>query len=216
MLSQIRGRHHVVVAYLALFLALGGSAIAAKPLIDGSDVRDESLTGADVQNNTLTGADLDEATLGQVPLAANADQLDGQDSTDFLAADAKAADADKLDGRDSTEFLRGAFGVIAADGSLLAGRGIEVTHLETNASGGPVYSIGFAEDLTQCSIQLTVVDPTKHLFYADIPDGTASGTFLMDHVYPVYEPNVDSGIMVRTRDKAGAVVTRPFQVAAIC
>lgn len=34
----------------------------------------------------------------------NADLLDGQDSTDFLASDGKAADADLFDGQDSTAF----------------------------------------------------------------------------------------------------------------
>lgn len=37
--------------------------------------------------------------------AADADTLDGLDSTDFLGATAKAADSDKLDGIDSTGFV---------------------------------------------------------------------------------------------------------------
>lgn len=104
MLSMTKGRHQLVVAYLALFVALGGSAVAAKPLIDGSDVADESLTAADIQNNSLigddvqndslTGDDVVEASLGQVPVAAvagsattagDADLLDGQNSTAFGA-----------------------------------------------------------------------------------------------------------------------------------
>lgn len=89
MLSRIRGRHHIVVAYLALFLALGGSAMAAKPLIDGSDVRDESLTSADIENSSLTGDDILETSLGKV---AAADTLDGKSSTDF-AESGQACDA---------------------------------------------------------------------------------------------------------------------------
>lgn len=102
MLSTTKGRHQLVVAYLALFVALGGSAVAAKPLIDGSDVADESLTTADVQNNSLTGDDVQsdsltgndivEASLGEVPAAATA------------ASATTASDADKLDGQDSTAF----------------------------------------------------------------------------------------------------------------
>jgi hypothetical protein len=57
--------HATVVAYLALFVALGGSAYAAAT-ITGRDVVDRSLTGADIRNGTirspdvrrLTGADL--------------------------------------------------------------------------------------------------------------------------------------------------------------
>jgi len=57
--------HTTVVAYLALFVALGGSAYAAAT-ITGRDVVDRSLTGADIRNGTvrsvdvrgITGADL--------------------------------------------------------------------------------------------------------------------------------------------------------------
>jgi hypothetical protein len=93
-----------VVAYLALFVALSGTAVAAKPLIDGTDVQDESLTGADMLNNSVGGDDVDESSLGQVA-SADADTLDGKDSTDFLGATAKAADADLLDGKNSTDFV---------------------------------------------------------------------------------------------------------------
>ncbi len=48
MFAWIRSRrlsHASVVAYLALFVALGGTAVAAK-LVTGADVQNESLTGA--------------------------------------------------------------------------------------------------------------------------------------------------------------------------
>ncbi len=86
---------HNVVAYLALFLAFSGTAIAARPL----------LTGADIQNDSLTGDDVLESSLATVPSATNADRLDGKDSTEFLGATAKAADADRLDGLDSSQLV---------------------------------------------------------------------------------------------------------------
>jgi hypothetical protein len=47
-----------VTATLALFLALGGTAVAgANGLLTGDDVRDGSLTGADIRNGTLQAAD---------------------------------------------------------------------------------------------------------------------------------------------------------------
>src|SRR4051794_28043813 len=109
---------HNVVAYLALFVALGGTAVAAKPMLTGADIQDgtinsadlrdrdsttyggPSIQGIDVEANSLTGAEIDEASLGKV---ADADLLDGKDSADFLGANAKAADSDKLDGLDSTD-----------------------------------------------------------------------------------------------------------------
>lgn len=58
------------VAYVALFFALSGTAVAAKPLITGADVQDDSLTGADVQ----------ESSLGKV---GDADTLDGRSGAAF-------------------------------------------------------------------------------------------------------------------------------------
>jgi hypothetical protein len=63
---------HNVVAYLALFVALGGTAYAAA-----------KFTGADVVDNSLTGADVLESSLGKV---GDADTLDGYDSTQFALA----------------------------------------------------------------------------------------------------------------------------------
>ena len=43
------------VAYLALFLALGGTAVAAKPLITGADIEDGSVTAADIAGANKDG-----------------------------------------------------------------------------------------------------------------------------------------------------------------
>ena len=80
--------HATVVAYLALFVALGGTAIAASQIgskdikrdavkskqIDAAAVRknelkDDAVRGEKVQDDTLTGDDLDEATLANVDAA---------------------------------------------------------------------------------------------------------------------------------------------------
>lgn len=68
------------VAYLALFIALGGTSYAAAKFT-GEDIVDESLTGVDVLNDSLTGDDILESSLGKV---GDADMLDGLDSTSFL------------------------------------------------------------------------------------------------------------------------------------
>jgi hypothetical protein len=74
MAPRLRGRrpgHATVVAYLALFVALGGSSYAAIQ-ITGRQVRDSSLTGRDVRNESLTGKDVKGLTLRDfsVPLPA--------------------------------------------------------------------------------------------------------------------------------------------------
>ena len=71
MFTRLSGHmRHNVVAYVALFFALSGTAAAA--LITGERVQDDSLTGADVL----------ESSLATVP---NADRLDGVDSSAFLS-----------------------------------------------------------------------------------------------------------------------------------
>ena len=52
-LSHVR---HNPVAYLALFVALGGTAFAARPLITGTDVQNGSLTDADIAAANKDGA----------------------------------------------------------------------------------------------------------------------------------------------------------------
>jgi hypothetical protein len=62
------------VAYLALFLALGGTSFAAGKLLTGADIKDDSLTGDDIV----------ESSLAKVPSAGNADQLAGTAASAFL------------------------------------------------------------------------------------------------------------------------------------
>lgn len=75
MLSPLRSstRHATVVAYLALFVAVGGTSYAALT-ITGKNVKDSSLSGLDIKNSTLTGADVKNRSLrardfraGQLP-----------------------------------------------------------------------------------------------------------------------------------------------------
>lgn len=119
----------MAVALTALFVALGGSAVAATQLtknsvssshikknavtgskvknssLTGADVKNSSLTGADVKNNSLTGADVDESRLGTVPSAAKATSADLAAAAGFAQTAGKAADADKLGGRALSSFV---------------------------------------------------------------------------------------------------------------
>lgn len=68
MLSKLRSyrpSHAVVVAYLALFVALGGSSYAAIT-VTGKNVKNSSLTGKDIKNNSLTGRDVKGIKSGDV------------------------------------------------------------------------------------------------------------------------------------------------------
>ncbi len=88
----------MVVACIGLAVALGGTSYAAvvlprnsvgtpqlkKNAVVAAKVKSNAITGAKVLDNSLTGGDINEATLGQVPSAADADELDGFDSLSFL------------------------------------------------------------------------------------------------------------------------------------
>ena len=72
-LRPSRPRHATVVAYLALFVALGGTSYAALT-ITGKNVKNSSLSGRDVKNSSLTAADVKNGSLlardfraGQLP-----------------------------------------------------------------------------------------------------------------------------------------------------
>ena len=63
---QVSPLHHLrrnAVAYLALFVALGGTSFAAATVITGKNVKDSSLTGADVKKGSLTGSDVKNKSL---------------------------------------------------------------------------------------------------------------------------------------------------------
>jgi hypothetical protein len=73
LLARLKARltYANVVATLALFFALGGSAYAVAT-IGSRDVKDRSLRGIDVQRNTLTGTEIKEGSLGQVKRSGTA------------------------------------------------------------------------------------------------------------------------------------------------
>jgi hypothetical protein len=108
----------LVVACLALFVALGGTVLAATK-IDGRTIKVKSLPGnrvavASLPGNRLApgtipgnrlapksikGAQIDTATLGQVPSADHATSADSARRADTATAAEHAADATKINGR---------------------------------------------------------------------------------------------------------------------
>jgi hypothetical protein len=84
-IAQLRPSPALLVALLALFIALGGSAFAVTR-INGSNIQNATISGKKlkmrtikakrVANDTLKGRQIDESTLGVVPRAASADVLE--------------------------------------------------------------------------------------------------------------------------------------------
>jgi hypothetical protein len=98
----------LVVACLALFVALGGTVLAATK-IDGRTIKVKSLPGnrvavASLPGNrlapgTIKGSQIDSTTLGQVPSADHATSADTARRADTATAADHAADATKINGR---------------------------------------------------------------------------------------------------------------------
>src|SRR5438876_6357643 len=90
MLSRLhlRVNHATVVAYLALFVALGGSGYAAVK-INGSQLKNRSVGGKKLKKDTLTGTEIKESKLGKVPSAStatNARNLGGKPASAYASS----------------------------------------------------------------------------------------------------------------------------------
>jgi hypothetical protein len=104
-----------VVATLALFIALGGTSVAASNLISGSKIKKGSIPGDRIKKHALGATQIDIAKLGTVPHAAaagTASHATAADSagsaTHATAADSAghASDADTLGGLSAAAFTR--------------------------------------------------------------------------------------------------------------
>jgi hypothetical protein len=62
----------MLLALVALFIALGGTAIAATFISSNKQVGNDTINSRNVVDNSLTGLDVSEETFGQVPSAATA------------------------------------------------------------------------------------------------------------------------------------------------
>jgi hypothetical protein len=83
MLRRFMPSPAMVVALVALFMALGGSAYALvitgasikNGSVTGKDIRNRSLSGKDIASNRVGGKAIKESSLGNVPSASLADGL---------------------------------------------------------------------------------------------------------------------------------------------
>lgn len=66
-----RSRITNVIAFLALFACLAGTATAAK-LISGKNIKNNSVAGKDIKNKSVTGKDVKNGSLGAADLSKKA------------------------------------------------------------------------------------------------------------------------------------------------
>ena len=135
-----------------------------------------------------------------VATGLNADELDGLDAAQIIAAArAKASlDADTVDGKDSTD-LQARFAQVSAGGTAGETRGLATTGGLTHVAGSGVYALLFTGDLSKCAVSATITDATG---------GEISAT-----------PIVAAGnttVTVRTSNSAGTPADRDFHAMVNC
>ena len=147
-LSRRRPSAAMVVALIALFVALGGSAYAlsitgasiVNGTVRGVDVKNYSLTGKDVKRNGIGGVTVSESRLGPVP---------------FAEALTHAA-------------------VLNSGGQLVRARGVTAADRVPGAGAGR-YAVIFNRDVRGCFYSATVGDvsssgpPTGQATVASLP-----------------------------------------------
>ncbi len=97
--NRFRPSHATIVAYIALFVALGGSVYAAtSSKINGQKIKPNSVPGNRIKPGSLTGSQINASTLGVVPKATQADKATRADS---------AGNAEQLAGAPSSAYVKG-------------------------------------------------------------------------------------------------------------
>jgi hypothetical protein len=142
-----------VIAVVALFVAIGGTAGAAtKLIITGANVKNQSLTGSDIKNHSLTGTQIKngsltgtqikndsltgkqikESSLGTVPSAANASTVGGKNAGSFAPAGKWALISGTTTGA-AVLAQSGGFGSVTRFGA-----GFYLVDVGSNVSGKPL------------------------------------------------------------------------------
>lgn len=141
--SSINYIRQNAVAFLALFVALSGTAFAAVNLprnsVGNKQLKKNAVTAKKVKRNTLTGVQINESKLGVVP---NSTRLGGLPASSYLGAGATAANADKLDGIDSAVFGT----ALTVPGSTFAPRDMASGTVKVYDSTGSIHAIGGTTD----------------------------------------------------------------------
>ena len=160
-LKRMRVSPAMVVALVALFMAMGGTAFA-QALIGGDDILDGSITGADVKNNSLNTKDVaglrgvdirngsittkdirDGSLLDEDIDSVSGTKVDGPVAEAMNAVSAaNAANADRLGDMEAGDFQTAVkWALVNADGTIAEqSGGISVT--ASTGAGGHYINIG--------------------------------------------------------------------------
>jgi hypothetical protein len=197
--ERLSSKHAVVVAYVALFVAMGGTAVAASYVVSSNsqlgpatvsgskptsgkhdNIIDGTVNGADVANNSLGGADVNEAALGTVP---NAAKLNGHNPAYYARVIPFSS--------------RGA----STEVTVATIDGLEITTACESAIGIHFYAN------SDSTLNLFHVDDLDHVYQ----DGAAIGSSSVESDYAQIGRRVEGHAIYR-RNSDGAIVTITYHM----
>ena len=192
----------MVVAFMALLLALGGTAVALpgnntvtsgdikrgavgtsdikNNSVRTQDIRNSTVRGKDVRNNTLTGADIRESTLGTVPRANFANSAGSANTANSANTATTATRAGSVDGQDFQKLLY-AGDCDVGEVTLFSGGGLVVT---------------YDSDDDDIEVTTTVANSVFQVF------GSDHGTFFAD-VVDDFDPGSEESFLPNDDDNSG-------------
>jgi hypothetical protein len=187
-----------VMATIAVFIALGGSAYAVTKLpknsVGSKQLKKNSVTAAKIKDGTITGQKIKLSTLGTVPSANSA-------ATAGTAGTAgKASDSDALGGKPAASFAASTVvrsATIDSSGALVAAKSDGVVFKNFLHTGEGIYC-------------LKGLDPAPRTAVASVDTGAEQGSTLATVVHS--EAESECQVEIFTYNKAGGDANRPFSV----
>ena len=185
-----------VMATIAVFVALGGSAYAAiqlpKNSVGSKQLKKNAVTTAKVKDGAITGQKIKLSTLGTVPSAGSA-------ATAGSAGTAgKATDADALGGKPASAFAASTVvrsATVDSSGALVAAKSDGVAFKNFLHTGEGVYC-------------LKGLDPAPRTAVASVDLTAEQGSTIATAV----EAEPECQVTIYTYSKAGSDANRPFSV----
>jgi hypothetical protein len=199
-----------VMATIAVFIALGGSAYAATKLspnsVGSKQLKKNAVTTVKIKDGAITGQKIQLSTLGTVPSASSAATATtagsaGSAATAGSAGTAgNAANADALGGKPASAYAASTVvrsATVDATGALVAAKSEGVASKNFLHTGEGIYC-------------LKGLDPAPRTAVASVDIGAEQGSTIATAVKS--EAESECQVTIFTYNKAGGDANRPFSV----